>query len=587
MFSSSADGSLAGSVPLYRPFPASARLPALAPADLDDESAWRRLGFTPGRAATPVRHLFGALTGFRRFCRAPSTDWVELLRFVNVRAAGFPLTTSAAFALADDPRAPDWPERAATLLIAARELHAELNAGGLQLAPDQPPSELGQLGNVFGTSVVPESGGWRIARAPRGAGTRVAILANQRTFRAVLTDVPLEAGAVSRALRDLAAAPAQGCPAPALATAAREGTRHAIWRRLSARPINRRSFGVMESCDVTVCLDHDRFPASAAEAAGIAQAGNVSNRWYNAALQIVVFGNGRVALLFNYCACLDGNAMTLAAEELYRRALSVQTATTSGAGRAQVRVERLHWEVGERELEPAAADVATVRDTQLHSVFDVPELNRAASPLHDHAVPALMTATDMAAALLLRRHVNIHQFLSLDRFQCLGLVVANVTTPQVRRFVDYVGRQSAPDRLTARQLAREAFASQQVTCRQARAALPLDLMWSLYVATRRGAARRRLIGALRRTRRVLDALGSLETVRRDVLVSHPRLSPAVELVGRPGVRLPYVDCFAYHYRIGERSTQLVVARGPQWQLSSADLVQTLRAQLRLLAAIVA
>jgi hypothetical protein len=47
------------------------------------------------------------------------------------------------------------------------------------------------------------------------------------------------------------------------------------------------------------------------------------------------------------------------------------------------------------------------------------------------------------------------------------------------------------------------------------------------------------------------------------------------MLGRPGVRLPYVRYFALHYQMLDDRTRLTVMPGPSWKISNADLAAAL------------
>jgi hypothetical protein len=67
--------------------------------------------------------------------------------------------------------------------------------------------------------------------------------------------------------------------------------------------------------------------------------------------------------------------------------------------------------------------------------------------------------------------------------------------------------------------------------------------------------------------------------RQEVLISHPKIYPEIPVVGRPGIRLPYVDYFGLHYQI--MADQIVVTMMPSvnWTVPNVEFVAELRANL--------
>ena len=95
--------------------------------------------------------------------------------------------------------------------------------------------------------------------------------------------------------------------APGVISGAKPGTQAELLTKLSKDPVAAQSLTTLRHSFVKLCLDLHLTPSSAAEAAAFAQSGNCANRWYNSALQIVVFGNSKACLVFNFNAYLDGS----------------------------------------------------------------------------------------------------------------------------------------------------------------------------------------------------------------------------------------------------------------------------------------
>jgi len=175
--------------------------------------------------------------------------------------------------------------------------------------------------------------------------------------------------------------------------------------------------------------------------------------------------------------------------------------------------------------------------------------------------------------------VRIEQFLTMSKYRCMDLVTAVVTTPEVKRFVDYVDSGDVQcDRATA--LVQEAVNSQALACRKARRYLPLDEILSLFVLSRKGIRQLYVLFIVILAAMLLRLLGLFKPVRRrEVVVSHPTIYPQVPVVGRPGIRLPYVKYFALHYQMLEDRTIVTVMPSVSWTIPNAELIAVLRENL--------
>ena len=118
--------------------------------------------------------------------------------------------------------------------------------------------------------------------------------------------------------------------------------------------------------------------------------------------------------------------------------------------------------------------------------------------------------------------------------------------------------------------------SQKAACREARSRVPLSAALALFRSGQTGARRRYVTGVLRRLLVLIRTLGLDDEGRgRDVVLSHPAIVPEVPMVGRPGVRLPYVRYFGLHYQMLDDRTRFTVMPGLSWKISNADLAAAL------------
>jgi hypothetical protein len=246
----------------------------------------------------------------------------------------------------------------------------------------------------------------------------------------------------------------------------------------------------------------------------------------------------------------------------------------------------LSWKIDDAFIQQARQDLQTVQDHQ-QATFEIEGIGRAFFTAHNvEPVPAFIVALQMAAKRLTGDMVAITQFLNMSRYRCMDLVTANVTTPEVTRFVDYVGGDGAQDD-RAEELLREAVTSQVQACRKARRYLDLDDIFSLFIRTRSGLRRRYVVAVVALALMLLRVLGLFKPIPREVLVSHPELYPNIPVIGRPGIRLPYLKHFGLHYQIWEDRIVVTLMPSVSWAIPNTKLIDELHESLTRLRSIIA
>ena len=79
--------------------------------------------------------------------------------------------------------------------------------------------------------------------------------------------------------------------------------------------------------------------------------------------------------------------------------------------------------------------------------------------------------------------------------------------------------------------------------------------------------------------------GSLRLLRlrnpspREILVSHPEIYPEIPMVGRPGVRLPYVKYFGLHYQIHDDKITITMMPGSRWHIPNDEFMAVIEQSL--------
>lgn len=261
----------------------------------------------------------------------------------------------------------------------------------------------------------------------------------------------------------------------------------------------------------------------------------------------------------------------------------------------------------------ARCDLETMLDrTGQPATFEIPGYGRHFFAQHGvEAVPTFILALQMTANRLAGRPVLITQFLSMSRYRCTDLATTVISGPQVLRFAevmlseaaarpggqtrgatptqallrsDDLSRHEAAEAAATKDstggedvhtLLQAAIAEQAQIARQARRYLPLPIILNFFLRTRRGTGRLWTALLLWLRMITLRKLGVVPLREREVLVSHPEIYPEVPVVGRPGVRLPYVKYFGLHYQIMTNKIIITMMPGARWPVPNAQLIEDL------------
>ncbi len=543
-------------------------------------------GLSSDPLARKVIHVALSLAGFRRFYQKLPEQFEEIYRHTNLRLPGLytPLI-SATLALADDPRNLDPLQRAATLLLATRSLHHDVMTGKLpQDTVQGQPLEMGQYPNLFSTCLTIEGKRVRVFKSTNIR--RVIVIVARRFFELDLgaPDQVPDVDHIVLMLQDIVERARQrrlpiDQPSPALLTATSNSRQIRMFYRLQQIQVNAESLAKMRHSFVILCLELDSYPSSSAEAAYVTHCTNYENRWFHSSLQLVVYGNSRACAICNFTTYLDGNTMMRAAAEIQRRGAkwplsdSMPRRVTSPAP-----ANELRWRVPPMALVQAQRDIRPIIDPQ-QATFEIDTIGRNFFATYNvAAVPAFILALQMTARHFIGHHAKITQFLSMSKFRCMDLVTTVVTTPEVERFVDLV-RQSQCEAQQSMALMQQAIDSQAQACRIARRYSSLDDLLALYIRRSQGVKRGLVIFIVFLMHFILRRLGRLKTEGREILVSHPEIYPEVPVVGRPGIRLPYVKYFGLHYQIFDQKIVITMMPAISWRIPNAELIAVLAESL--------
>ncbi len=566
-------------------------LPALAPlADVDDYACLERHGLvdlTP-RSRRVIAVALRAM-GYPAFHAQLPPGAETLLRSTNMREGRlFAPVYSATMVLEDDPRALSPLARAASLVVAARSFCDDVMSG--RLPPDEhrgQPLEMGQYPNLFATSIEVKSGRARLYKSRRL--DQIAVVVRRRVFVQRIGGAgEASAAQIESALAAIVARADQqpavrDDEAPGVLSAADSKTLRGALRAMESREVDARSLASLRDCSFVLCLDLDDAPATYAAAGIRSQVGNPANRWYLASLQLVVFGNARASLVCSFPAYLDGNVMMRVAAQVQRRGCKASLDAPSVRSAALDDAALLRWTLDARRVRQAWSDVARVRDDQPAS-FEIRTLGRDAfTKLGVDAVNAFVLALALATKRRAGDLPNILQLVTVSRLRCVPVGAAVVTTPPVHRFVDLVASGGSSER--AGELLHLALASMAEQSRIERQ--KLSLRWTIegFVRTRRGPARARALAVMAATLGVLRAMGAVPA--RRIVISHPEIVSEVPIVGRPGIKLPYVDPYGLHYQMFADHTVLTFMPGTRWKVRNADFLADIETALHEVVAIAA
>ncbi len=371
-------------------------------------------------------------------------------------------------------------------------------------------------------------------------------------------------------------------------TAADSPTQMRIFTRLSQSPVNAPNLRLLRRSFLTLCLDLDGEPDTPAEVARQAHSTNFSNRWFHSSLQLVVFGNSRACTILSFTAYLDGNVMMRGAAEIQKRAAvyPLNQEVVSGA-EGQLAVQELTWEINQNILPPkllqrAQGEVKGLLDTQA-ATFELPGYGRNFfEALKIPPIQAFILALQATSNQLIGRPAEIEQFASLSAYRCMDVTTAMVSTAPVMQFAQALNQ--ADNAAQAHELLQPAIEAQNAAVRKVRGQIPMDMLIMLFMRSRLGGQRLRARLAMGASMFCLALLRQMNlNPMRDVLVSHPEIHPQVLVVGRPGIRLPYVKSFGLHYQIWPEKTVITFMPGLKWKTPNSEIVNLLQSKLQNLA----
>ncbi len=476
---------------LYEILDAYPQAPYPRIADIHDPESYLDIGFRPGTYRYHLLKLAFRATGFLSFYQTLPESLSVIRRKKNMRIQGlFAPALSATIALLDDPKKQTPLRRAASLVWAAFELYDDMMTG--KLAPDRYGDHIFEMGlypNLFSTSL--KVGKGRVRLQKFNANFKINVLVRRQFYVLELlhNEKLLSYEEIYYALQMVVdnsaiAARKNNDLSIGLITASNNATQFKAFKALLKDKTSKASVEALNRSFITLCFDIDSEPATYSEAAYLAHNTNHGNRWYHSATQLVVFGNGKSSVIFNFTAYIDGITMSRAGYELYHRAHRLPVLNTQQRNR-RYSYQQLHWKFPEKYLRPIQKDICLVSDNQ-QAIFQIDNLGGDFFNKHEMAaIPSFVLALQMTVKEYTGDYKKIQQFVSMAKYCCISLLTTIVTTKEVVEFCERidVAHVENSEKLNLLVKANE---SQIEAIRKARKELPLDVLFFYHLHSKNG-----------------------------------------------------------------------------------------------------
>ncbi len=528
-----------------------------------------------------ILKLTSFLTGFSKFRKQFPLHIEHYLKTVNIRGpALFAPVVSASLVLEDDKKKRNPVERATSLILGTLDLYNEIYDG--KFSPDKIGNyfaEMGQYPNFFGTSVIIEDGKPRLFKSKHK--NTVSIICNKRFYTIDLRTLDSNDSfnslkytideIVTDALKTENKNPSIG-----LLTAAADATQLQAFPKHIDDPANKLLVETMAHSLFTVCLDFESRPTDYSEVLRLTHLSDPSNRWYHSSLQLVVFANSKAGAICNFNCYLDGNTMIRGVSEIQKRALNY-------ASGKKAETQKLLWRFLPNKINKPAVD-QVLKDLQLIKIeapvtFQINGYGRSFFKTYN-LDPVLSFVIILQAALshVLGFNPSIIQFLSAARYRYMDLLTANVSTPEVVNCAESLNNMEIKKEIFSEEL-ENALRTQKLVMAKKRSSLPLDHMYAYYVHSlgsfKRHFVNYTVVAALW----FLRAFGLHKRRAREVIISHPAIYDNIPVMGRPGVRLFYINHFSMHYQILENKIVMTYMPGKDWKINNKAFTDILLTKL--------
>jgi hypothetical protein len=475
---------------------------------------------------------------------------------------------SAAVALEDDPMGLAPATRAAALAASAVDFLRRLRVGAVQ--PDEiagQVQDMSQFFNIYGTHAMPGGSQDQVEHTTAMGSIIVGCCGRLHELRLSGTDVSSDFAGIRAALGGLRSPGERSARGEwGWGTAARRPTWAKIRRQLLRDPSNERSLAAIRRASFLLVIDEHE-PSSVAETLRLAQSGNAGERWYDFGLQLIVFANGRAAMVFNHRNNIDGNIMARHASEVQSGARSLSRAEPPQT--AACSLHSLPLELSGSQLALAREDARKFMSSDPY-FLSLDGYGRRFFREHESGGDAgFQVALHAACTTLLGRVPNIMSWAAVRHHKDVGLNLALTTTEPMRR----MARQLAGvDALAGGgELMDRVIQQHRQVIADSRQGMPLYQVMHHYMTRAKPAQRAVLL-------LVLVAMG-ITRFKFDAIVSNPRMFPGVAAFGRAGAVLPYLRLFGMHYQIHEERVDVVLSPGCDWKVERQAFEEALRSAL--------
>jgi hypothetical protein len=574
---------------IYEDIPTYQQPPQIPLMSLSLAEAYRSLHLKKTLLSRCALWLLNVPTGFSRFYKALPEHLDEMLKTYDLRRSSLQAPIiSATLTLQDDPRTDNPLDRAVSLLLGAKSFYDDLINGRLeQDRYGNAELEMGQYPNLFSTNLTVENRKSRIFKSART--DQITILVNRQIY--LMTIENWDSASAFSELKSMLETIVQHSssieklqPPIGLVTSASQVVQVRGISRMQANPMNQNNIEKLKHSFVTICLDLDKYPQDESEAFVNSHAGNPENRWSWQSLQLVVHGNGKACAVCNFSVYLDGNTMMRGAAEICHRGTEIAIEKSSKPLNNNT-FEHLQWQVNPQLLEAANRDFEKIKDDQ-QATFVLQTLSKTvAQQMNVDAVGVFVLALCMTTQRHVKKLPVVHQFLTMSKYRYMDLTTAIVSTPEVQTFCDFM-KKHANDKSNGYELLIQAIDSQKQACRDERSAFSLVTIYSMFLMSQQGIKKIWAVLNFMFAEFVLRKTKHLSQSRRDIVISHPAIYPEITMVGRPGVRLPYVTYFALHYQIFQDRTIVTMMPGLRWCVPNEKLIAELNANIQAIIEIV-
>ena len=237
--------------------------------------------------------------------------------------------------------------------------------------------------------------------------------------------------------------------------------------------------------------------------------------------------------------------------------------------------QELNWQIADAAIERARKNIEPVIDNQ-QATFVIDGIGKTLFRQYGlQPVPVFMLAIDMAVRKHTGKHGAISQYLSMSKYRCMNLANANSTTAEVKRFTEFTEQENF-NTTEAFALMKEAVKSQIDAYRSARKYLSMSNMISLFLNSKKGFAKVAVSLLLGLVIFKLKIFGLYKSEAPEIPASHPDIFPEVPVVGRPGIKLPYIRYFGFHYQIMDDKTIITYMPSTRWRVSNKELTETIK-----------